>query len=368
MAGRGFSQWGNDLYTGRRSYAIVGNRNRFFMISAVLVLLSLAVVFFKGFDLGIEFRGGSQFIVSEVQDTDEQIAVDAVASVSSEETPRVSVLGSDSMRVQTEELTTAEVSEVSQALADGYGVDKAEVTSSFIGPTWGQDVSGAALRALVIFLAFVGVVMALYFRSWRMAVSALAAIFHDVIITAGIYALIGWEVTPATVIGFLTILGYSVYDTVVVFDKVRENTYGVLDQSRSTYAERANLAINQTLVRSINTSVVALLPVASILFIGAFILGAGTLRDIALALFVGIIVGTYSSVFVATPLEVALRGREAKIVAHTTKVLAERERVAASAEGDEADEALAAAGIASRKQLIPGQRQSNSSQPRKRRR
>ncbi|ROS74578.1 protein translocase subunit SecF [Cellulomonas sp. PhB143] len=364
----GFSQWGNDLYTGRRSYGIVRHRRAFFVASAIAVLLSVLVVGFKGFDLGIEFRGGSQFVVSDVSDTDEQIALDAVAGVAPDEVPRVSSLGSDAVRVQTEKLDTHEVTEVTSALADGYGVDEAEVGYSYIGPSWGQDVSSSALRALVIFLAFVAVVMSLYFRSWRMAASALVALFHDVIITAGVYALIGWEVTPATVIGFLTILGYSVYDTVVVFDKVRENTKGILDQTRSTYAERANLAINQTLVRSINTSVVALLPVASILFIGAFVLGAGTLRDIALALFIGIIVGAYSSIYIATPFEVMLREREPKISAHTAKVTAAREKAAQASGADDQDAALAAAGATGGAQLVPGSHQGNKAQPRRRRR
>ncbi|GII99013.1 preprotein translocase subunit SecF [Sediminihabitans luteus] len=364
----GFAQWGNDLYTGRRSYQIVGKRRGYFVASALVVLFSVLVVGFKGFDLGIEFRGGSQFTVSQVADTSEQIALDAVAAVAPDEEPRVSVVGGSSMRVQTEELTPTEVTEVSAALAEGYGVSTDDVTSSFIGPSWGKDVSGAALRALVIFLAFVAIVMSLYFRSWRMAVSALVALFHDVVITAGLYALIGWEVTPATVIGFLTILGYSVYDTVVVFDKVRENTHGVLDQTRSTYAEKANLAVNQTLIRSINTSIVALLPVGSILFIGAFVLGAGTLRDISLALFIGIAVGAYSSIFLATPLEVALREREPKIKAHTDKVLTARRERAEQAGADEADAVLAAAGVEGAAQLVPGSHQGNRAQPRRKRR
>jgi len=163
--------------------------------------------------------------------------------------------------------------------------------------------------------------MTVYFRAWRMAVAGIVALIHDLVFTVGIYALVGFEVTPASVIGFLTILGYSLYDTVVVFDKVRENTDGLTTQHRYTYDELANLALNQTLVRSINTSIVALLPVASILFIGAFVLGAGTLKDISLALFVGMAVGTYSSIFVATPLEVTLRDREERIQTHTTQVL-----------------------------------------------
>jgi preprotein translocase subunit SecF len=198
------------------------------------------------------------------------------------------------------------------------------VSTSIIGPTWGHDVSSKALKALIIFLVLVTAVMAVYFRAWRMAVAALIALFHDLLFTVGVYAGVGFVVTPATVIGFLTILGFSLYDTVVVFDKVRENTMEFTSQKRYTYAELANLAVNQTLVRSINTSVVALLPVVSILFIGTFVLGAGTLKDISLALFVGLAVGTYSSIFVATPFEVALRGAEPAVKKHTQEVLALR--------------------------------------------
>jgi preprotein translocase subunit SecF len=327
----GFAQWGNDLYAGRWSYDIVGRRRIWFGISISLVLISLVLLVKPGLNPGIEFRGGSEFIVSGVEDRDSQLAIDTVQQISSEELPRVTNMGSDSMRIQTAELDADQVEDVRSALATAFGVDEAQVTSSFIGPTWGADVSKKALTGLIVFLVLVTGVMTLYFRNWRMAVSAIVALFHDIIITAGVYAAVGWEVTPATVIGFLTILGYSIYDTVVVFDKVRENTAGVLDQSRYTYAEKANLAVNQTLVRSINTSVVALLPVASILFIGAFVLGAGTLRDIALALFVGMLIGTFSSIFLATPLEVALRAREPSLRAHKERVLAAR--VAAGEDG-----------------------------------
>jgi len=236
------------------------------------------------------------------------------------------------------------------------------VTSTFIGPTWGADVSRKAVTGLIVFLVLVSVVMTAYFRNWRMAVAALAALFHDIMFTAGVYAAVGWEVTPATVIGFLTILGYSIYDTVVVFDKVRENTEGVLDQSLYTYAEKANLAVNQTLVRSINTSVVALLPVASILFIGAFVLGAGTLRDIALALFVGMLIGTFSSIFLATPLEVTLREREPAIQQHTQRILAAR--AAAAGAGDVADVVVAGPRVSP---LRPGAHQGFAAQPKRRR-
>jgi preprotein translocase subunit SecF len=263
--------------------------------------------------------------------------------------------------VQTAQLTNDEVTEVRGALAEAYGVEEGEVTSAFIGPSWGQDVSSKAITGLVVFLALVSVVMTLYFRAWRMAAAALLALGHDLVITVGIYALVGWEVTPATVIGFLTILGYSIYDTVVVFDKVRENTHGVTAQSRYTYAEQANLAVNQTLVRSINTSVVAVLPVSAILFVGAFLLGAGTLRDIALALFVGMIVGTFSSIFLATPLEVALRTREPKIAEHTARVLAAR------AERPVGDGAAPVGALRTAAPLTPGHHLGTAAQPRRRR-
>ncbi|WP_149204863.1 protein translocase subunit SecF [Actinotalea subterranea] len=332
MASR-LSQWGNDLYTGKRSYDIVGNRRRWYAISLVILVLSAGFLATRQLNPSIDFRGGAEFTVTGVEDTAQQPAIDAVASVDAEEIPRVSVVGGSAMRVQTGDLDDTQVREVVQALAAAYDVPENEVSSSFVGPTWGKDVTGKALRGLVIFLLLVSVVMTLYFRAWRMAAAALVALAHDLVITVGLYAGIGWEVSPATVIGFLTILGYSLYDTVVVFDKVRENTDKVTEQKRFTYAEMANLAVNQTLVRSINTSIVALLPVGAILFIGAFLLGAGTLRDIALALFIGMAVGTFSSIFIATPFEVTLRQREPAIAAHTERVLAARAQ-AAQAGGD----------------------------------
>src|SRR5690606_19285829 len=288
---------------------------------------------------------------------------DAVAAVAPEEVPRVTSVGGSTVRVQTAQLSNAQVEQVATELAGAYGVDAGEVTSSYIGPTWGKDVSQKALVGLVVFLLLVSLVMTVYFRNWRMALAAVIALFHDLVVTVGIYALIGWEITPATVIGLLTILAYSIYDTVVVFDKVRENTAGVLDQTRSTYGERANLAVNQTLVRSINTSVVALLPVAGILFVGGFLLGAGTLKDISLSLFVGIAAGALSSLFLATPLDVALREREPKIAAHTQKVMDLRAGLVA--EG--ADESVLAAAASGSAQLVPGTHLGQSAQPRRRR-
>jgi preprotein translocase subunit SecF len=304
-----FSQFGNDLYTGKRSFNFVGRRRIWFTIAIIGVLLSIIVPIARGgFQFGIEFRGGSEFTVSNPSSTDQSLAVEAVHTVVPNVVPRTSLVnGGTSIRVQTDQLTPANSDAVRNALATAYNVQTSQVTSSFIGATWGADITRQALTALIVFVLLAAIVMALYFRTWKMSVAALIALMHDLIITAGVYGILGFEVTPAAVIGFLTILGYSLYDTVVVFDKIRENTN---EASGRTFAESVNLAENQTLVRSINTSVVALLPVGSILFIGAFVLGAGTLRDISLALFIGIIAGTYSTLFLAGPLYAQLRSGE----------------------------------------------------------
>ena len=306
-------QLGNDLYSGEKSFNIVGRRRTFYIIGIIVVAVAILVPVVKGgFNFGIEFRGCSEFRIEGVANTSQQIARQAVQSIEPSSEPRITTVGLDSVRIQTEQLGDVASEEVRIALANAYGVPSGSVTSSFIGANWGADVTEKALIGLVVFLLLVTILMALYFRTLKMSLAALVALAHDVVITLGIYALVGFEITPAAVIGFLTILGYSLYDTVVVFDKVRENTLDVELSETKTFASQVNLAINQTLVRSVNTSVVAVLPVASILFIGAAILGAGTLRDIALALFIVIIAGTYSSVFIAGPLYVTLREREGR--------------------------------------------------------
>ena len=317
----GFAQFGNDLYTGRRSFDFVGTWKRNVAIGLTLVLLSVIALAVFRLNPGIEFRGGSEFRITGTQDADPGIGERIVAAATPQgEAPRATTIGGDSVRIQTERLDDAETDSLRQELADAYGVDTGDVTSSFVGPSWGADITKKALTGLGIFLVLVTLLISAYFRTWAMAMAALAALLHDLLITAGVYSVVGFEVTPATVIGFLTILGYSLYDTVVVFDKVRENTEHVMSSTKRTFAEAANLAVNQTLVRSINTSVVALLPVAAILFIGALLLGAGTLRDISLALFVGMLVGTYSSIFIAPALYVALRGREQKVKDQAARV------------------------------------------------
>jgi preprotein translocase subunit SecF len=350
----GFAHFGNELYNGRRSLRFIGRRKIWYMIATLSMVIAIVALLTLKLNPGIEFRGGSQFEIKNASSTSQTLGEDAVHQVSPASEALVTKLGTNGVRVQTDKLNNKTTDQVAAALATAYKVPANSITSSFVGPSWGRDISKKAIQGLVVFLILVALVIAAYFRTWKMAAAGLAALIHDLLLTVGVYALTGFEVTPATVIGFLTILGYSLYDTVVVFDKVRENTDDITHSNRRTFEEAANLAINQTLVRSINTSVVALLPVGSILFIGSFVLGAGTLKDISLALFVGIAAGTYSSIFIATPLLVDLRRREPEIVAHTAKILRRRAEAAAKAqatpvtpiEDDDADLDAVGAGVA----------------------
>ena len=319
-----FSTFGNELYSGKRSIDFIGRRRLWYTIATVAMVISFLALGINRLNPGIEFRGGTEFRVDHTSVTSQTVGVDVITKIAPGAEVRPSKVGGNGMRFQADRVTSAQLDPVKQALQAAYKVTANDVSSSFVGPTWGSDVTRQAIIGLVVFLILVAGVIAAYFRTWKMAVAGLVALLHDLILTVGVYALVGFEVTPASVIGFLTILGYSLYDTVVVFDKVRENTDHVLASSKRTFSEAANLAINQTLVRSINTSVVALLPVASILFIGAFLLGAGTLKDISLALFVGIAAGTYSSIFIATPLLTTLRANEPELVAQAERVAKRR--------------------------------------------
>jgi preprotein translocase subunit SecF len=319
-----FATFGNDLYTGARSYDFVGRRKLWYLIAGVLVGLSVILPIVRGgFVFGIEFVGGSQFQIAGASSQDEDLATDTVHEIVPDTTVKVTKVGTDSLRVQTETLeSNQESDEIRDALGAAFTTD--DVTASFIGPVWGADITSAAIRALVVFLVIAAVLMALYFRTWKMSLAAMISLIHDIVITAGVYGALGFEITPSAVIGFLTILGYSLYDTVVVFDKIRENTTEDGPGANRTFAESVNLAVNQTLVRSINTGVVAALPVAAILFIGAALLGAGTLRDIALSLFVGIIIGTYSTIIIGAPVYVHLRENESKIKKRTERLRSQR--------------------------------------------
>lgn len=319
--------FGNDLFTGKRSFNFVGNRKIWFSVAIVLVLASILVPIVKGgFNLSIEFTGGSQFTINSVQDPDQNTATDAVASVVPDAVSKVTTVGDDAIRVQTNQLTSGDTNDVTSALAEAFDVPETEVTTSFIGASWGQDVTRQAISGLVIFLVLAFITMAIYFRTWKMSAAAMIALLDVLVITLGVYALSGFEISPAAIIGFLTILGYSLYDTVVVFDKIRENTTEDGENAPRTFAESVNLAVNQTLVRSINTSVVAALPVGSILIIGDLLLGAETLRDISLSLFVGILIATYSTIFVAAPLYALFRQNEPEIKKRDARVLAARSR------------------------------------------
>ena len=314
-----FSRLGNDLYSGQRSIDFVGRRWLWYSVSAVIVLVALGGLYFKGLNYGIEFTGGAEYRISlpadEVtQDTADELR-EAVAGtgIDNASSPVVTTSGTEAILIQTEPLTDDESAEVSQVIIDTTGATDNDLSQSEIGASWGEEVAERALLGLTVFLVLVVLFIWAYFRQWKMSLAAMVALAHDVIITVGVYALVGFEVTPATVTGVLTILGFSLYDTVVVFDKVRENTAD-LRGTRQTYARAANLAVNQTLVRSINTSIVALIPVGCILYVGAVQLGTGSLKDLALALFVGMAAGVYSSVFIATPLLAHLKARESEVV------------------------------------------------------
>lgn len=322
---RSMSQLGNDLYSGKTSFPFVQRRRLWFIIAAVLVIGAALVPLIRPVQFSIEFTGGSQFTVSNPTSFDQAIATEAVTSVVPGTTTRVTTISDQAVRVQTDQLDDQQTQDVSNALAEGYGVPASEVTNSFIGPTWGADVTRQSLWGLAIFLALTFVILALYFRTWKMSVAAIIGLVDVLVITVGVYAVFGFEISPAAVIGFLTILSYSLYDTTVVFDKVRENTRQDGELSGRTFAESVNLAANQTLIRSINTTVVAILPVGAILFIGVP-LGARTLSDISLSIFVGTIVAAYSTLFVAVPLYALLREREPAMKTRDARVLSARDK------------------------------------------
>ncbi|MET8704003.1 protein translocase subunit SecF [Kitasatospora sp. NPDC004723] len=337
-----FSNLGHKLYQGEISFDFVGRRKLWYSISAVIVLVA-GIGLAMGLHLGIEFKGGSVYTVTKpgltVSQTQE--AVDKI--VSSHPLVQSTDNGKIRIQVSSEDKTTS--AEVTGKLSQELGVPVGEIEAQVIGPSWGEQISNKALTGLVIFMILVTIYLAIAFE-WRMAVAALVALIHDLLITIGVYALVGFEVTPGTVIGFLTILGYSLYDTVVVFDTVKENTKGITKQNKLTYSDAANAGLNQTLVRSLNTTVVALLPVAALLFIGGGLLGAGTLNDISLALFIGLAAGAYSSICVATPLLAQLKEEAPEMKALAKRVAQRRAADAKAAVAKEAGEAGEAEEIA----------------------
>jgi preprotein translocase subunit SecF len=320
------------LYRGEISYDFIGKRKVWYAISGALVLISLLSILIRGLHPSIEFKGGDVF-----QFPKNGHSISDVNAVFSDEgiTPEVvQTTGTGNFRVETKEIPQSaghdEVAALQQKLADAIGIKVDDVAVQSVGSTWGSQITKKAIYGLVIFL--IAVIIYLSFRfEWKMALAAIIALIHDLVVTAGIYSLVGFEVSPSTVIALLTILGYSLYDTVVVFDKVRENTMGIAGGSRMTFSQAANLAINQTLMRSINTSIIALLPVAGLLIIGAGLLGAGSLKDLALALLIGLASGAYSSIFLATPLVVDMKERETQYQALARRVAARQAKEGAGA-------------------------------------
>jgi len=309
---------GGRLYTGETSFNIVGNRRRWYVVSSVFILMSIGALIIQGLHLGIEFKGGSSYTVNKSGISVEQARA-SVADVGIPGEIIVQKIGDTKVRIQTGALTSEQSKSVELALTQAFNVDIESIDTQLVGPSWGKEITKKALYGLFAFLIVIMIFLAMIFEP-KMAIAAIVAVIHDVFITVGIYALVGFDVTPATIIGFLTILGYSLYDTVVVFDKVRENTKSVAAVGKYTYSQAANLAVNQTIVRSANTSLIALLPVGSILFVGAGLLGAGTLKDLSLALFIGLAVGTYSSIFIAPPFLASLREKEPAMQALAKRV------------------------------------------------
>jgi preprotein translocase subunit SecF len=326
-----YSRLGNDLYSGHTSIDFVGRRYLWYALSGVIIVAAVLGLSFRGLNFGIEFVGGAEYTVTmpggqaTQANADKLRAAVSDTGIAAARQVVVTTAGTSSILVETEPLTSQETNTISTTIEQTVGVSKSALSIDEIGPSWGKEVAKRSITGLVVFLILVVLFIWAYFRQWKMSFAAIVALIHDLVITVGIYALSGFEVTPATVTGVLTILGFSLYDTVVVFDKVRENTKN-LTRTRQTYAEAANLAVNQTLVRSINTSIVALLPVGALLYVGVVSLGSGALKDLALALFVGMAAGAYSSIFIATPLVVQLKEREAGVRAGDARAMKHRTR------------------------------------------
>jgi preprotein translocase subunit SecF len=335
------------LYTGTGAFEVVGRRRLWYSISAAIVLIALASILIRGFTFGIDFAGGTTVSFPRGDATVSQVE-NVFRKTFGRDAESVVVVGnggSATVQIRSAALSNADSDKLSTALFDAFkpiGSDgqpsKQAISNSAVSETWGGQITKKALIALVVFLVLVGIYITVRYERY-MALSALAALGFDLLTTAGVYSLVGFEVSPATVIGLLTILGFSLYDTVIVFDKVEENTHGFQHTTRRTFAEQANLAINQTFMRSINTSLISVLPVIALIVVAVWLLGVGTLKDLALVQLVGILVGTYSSIFFATPLLVTLRERTELVRTHTRRALNRRkpaaERVTASVTADD---------------------------------
>ncbi|MEU5363742.1 protein translocase subunit SecF [Streptomyces sp. NPDC005925] len=321
---------GARLHRGEVGYDFVKNRKIWYGISILITITAIVGLAVRGLNMGIEFQGGAVFTTPKNTSVSVAKAEEYAAEASGHDAI-VQELGDGSLRVQVAGIDTGAADKIKETLADDLKIDAEQINADLVGPSWGDQIANKAWQGLGIFMVLVVIYLAIAFE-WRMAVAAFVALIHDITITVGIYALVGFEVTPGTVIGLLTILGYSLYDTVVVFDSLKEQTRDITRQTRWTYSDIANRSINSTLVRSINTTIVALLPVAGLLFIGGGVLGAGMLNDISLSLFVGLAAGAYSSIFIATPLVADLKELEPSMKALKKRVLAKRAQAAAKGE------------------------------------
>jgi preprotein translocase subunit SecF len=312
---------GAKLYRGEVSINFVGRQRLWYAISGLILLISIVAVLVRGLAFSVDFKGGAVFTFSAPSQSLSQVQ-DAVQAggVSGAIVQQVKAGDTTNWQVQTKSLTDPQTVKLEQDISSRLGVSGGNITTKTVGPLWGSQISTKAIEALIAFLIVIVIYLSIAFDP-KMAIAAFVALIHDLVIAVGIYALAGFQVSPATVIGLLTILGYSLYDTVVVFDKVRENTAGLLGGARTTYSQAANLALNQTLVRSINTSIIALLPVAAILVVSTALLGGNNeLEELALVLFVGMLSGTYSSIFIATPVLADLKEREPQYQALAKRV------------------------------------------------
>ena len=347
------------LYTGTGAFEVIGRRKMWFSISGLIVAVAIASIVLRGFTFGIDFEGGTKVSMPAAGATG-TISTQQVEDVFSKtlgKAPESVVVvgsgGSATVQIRSETLTNEETEKLRNGLFDAFqpkGSDgqpsKQAISDSAVSETWGGQITKKALIALVVFLVLVTTYITVRYERY-MAMSALATMFFDLTTTAGVYSLVGFEVTPATVIGLLTILGFSLYDTVIVFDKVEENTQGFEHTTRRTFAEQANLAINQTFMRSINTSLISVLPIIALMVVAVWLLGIGTLKDLALVQLVGVIVGSYSSIFLATPLLVTLRERTELVRTHTRRVL-NRRKPAKAAEVVQDAEPEGGSGVAGR--------------------
>ena len=346
MASRGGIRGiGGRLYRGEVSVDFVGRQRLWYMISGAILVISVVAVVVFGLNFSVDFKGGSLYqfpagtaTITQVRQTVGSAGGGADAII--QKTTNLAT-GTSSWQVQTHPLSVKQQNDVQSAISRAFHIPQSGINVTSVGASWGSQISHKAVEALIAFLIVIVIYLSIAFE-WKMAIAALIALAHDIVITIGVYALAHFQVSPASVIGLLTILGYSLYDTVVVFDKVRENTAGLLASSRSTYSQAANQALNQTLVRSINTSLIALLPVAAILVVATTVLAPGELRDLSLVLFVGMLSGTYSSICIATPVLADLKEREPQY-----KALAKRVQLRASG-GRAAQRAAAKAAAAAK--------------------